>query len=144
MQDIFEGYRWPKELITVARTTANAFAESGVINKIMLNRSSVIVRPRQPYLDWASQLDDSGIIPELDDECTIYLIPEYGDDVQAMETLSKCFDIIFETELDGWCTDETLWPKNRSFKTFRNWFSFEFHSLVEDLCGYEIIDDESV
>ena len=66
------------------------------------------------------------------------------DDVQAMETLSKCFDIIFETELDGWCTDETLWPKNRSFKTFRNWFSFEFHSLVEDLCGYEIIDDESV
>ena len=57
----------------------------------MLNRSSVIVRPKQPYLDWAAQLDDSGIVPDPNDECTIYLIPEYNDDMQALEILSKCF-----------------------------------------------------
>ena len=110
----------------------------------MLNRSSVIVRPKQPYLDWAAQLDDSGIAPDPNDECTIYLIPEYDDDIQALEILSKCFDVIFEAELEGWHTAESSWPKKRDFKMFRNWFSFEFHSVVEDLCVYEIIDDEAV
>ncbi len=30
----------------------------------MLNRGVVIVRPKQPYLDWAAGLDDSGILPD--------------------------------------------------------------------------------
>lgn len=108
----------------------------------MINRGSVIVRPKQPYLDWAEQLDASGIVPDPEDERTIYLIPEYDDDVEAMEILAKCFDIIFESELGGWHTDESAWPKNRTFNIFRKWFSFEFHSVVEDLCDFEIIDDE--
>ena len=108
----------------------------------MINRGSVIVRPKQPYLDWAAQLDDSGIVPDREDERTIYLIPEYDDDVEAMGVLGKCFDIIFEEELGGWHTNESAWPKNRNFAMFRKWFSFEFHSVVEDLCGYEIVDDD--
>jgi hypothetical protein len=108
----------------------------------MINRGSVIVRPKQPYLDWASGLDDSGILPDPEDEKTIYLIPEYNDDVEAMGILAKCFEIIFEEELGGWHTDKSAWPKNRTFEKFREWFSFEFHSVVEDLCGYEIVDDD--
>jgi len=108
----------------------------------MINRSSVIVRPKQPYIDWAAQLDDSGVTPDANAEKTIYLIPEYGDDVEAMEILSRCFDIIFEAELDGWHTDKSAWPKDRTFAMFRDWFEFEFHSLVEDLCSYEITYDD--
>lgn len=108
----------------------------------MINRGSLVVRPKQPYLDWALQLDDSGIAPDPDDERTIYLIPTYEDDVEAMEILAKCFDIIFEQELAVWHTDELAWPKNRTFAMFRDWFSFEFHSVVEDLCGYEIVEDD--
>lgn len=108
----------------------------------MINRGSLVVRPKQPYLDWALQLDDSGIAPDPDDERTIYLIPTYEDDVEAMEILAKCFDIIFEQELAVWHTDERAWPKNRTFAMFRDWFSFEFHSVVEDLCGYEIVEDD--
>lgn len=108
----------------------------------MINRGSIIVRPKQPYLKWATQLDDSGILPDVKGEHTIYLIPEFNDDVEAIAILAKCFDIIFEEELHGWHTDESAWPKNRTFAMFREWFNFEFHSVVEDLCDYDIADDE--
>lgn len=108
----------------------------------MINRSAVIVRPRKPYTNWALSLDDSGVAPSVEGEKAIYLIPEYGDDLEAIEMLSQCFDIIFEAELDGWHTDDSAWPKKRSFKMFREWFSFEFHSVVEDICGYPLVDEE--
>lgn len=107
----------------------------------MLNRSAVVVRPKQPYIDWALGLDDSGLAPTADDERAVYLIPEYDDDVEAMEILSQAYDIIFEAELDAWHTDESAWPKNRTFAMFREWFEVEFHSMVDDLCGYELSDD---
>jgi len=108
----------------------------------VLNRSAIIVRPRQPFLDWALQLDDSGLVPNSDGEQTVYLIPEYDDDIDAMHVLSDTYDIIFQTELLSWHTRESDWPKNRSFAMFRDWFAFEFHSIVDDLCGYDITDDE--
>ena len=108
----------------------------------MINRGALIVRPKKPFMDWALQVDDSGLVPDVEGEKTIYLIPEYDDDIEALEVLSKCFDIVFEKELMGWHTDDSAWPKGRDFKMFREWFSFEFHSCVEDLCGHEIIDDD--
>ena len=108
----------------------------------MLNRSVVILTPRQPYLDWAAGLDDSGLAPDPADEKTIYLIPEYSDDIEAMEILSRCYDIIFEMELEGWHLDESAWPVDRTFKKFRDWFAIEFHSVVEDLCDFPIVDDD--
>jgi len=38
----------------------------------MLNRAVVIVRPKQPYLDWALSLDDSGLVPDPGNEQTVY------------------------------------------------------------------------
>ncbi|MGI9303108.1 MAG: hypothetical protein ACR2RB_10425 [Gammaproteobacteria bacterium] len=108
----------------------------------MLNRSAVVVSPKQPYIEWAASLDDSGLAPSADDDRTVYLIPEYNDDVEAMEILSQAYDIIFEMELGAWHTEESAWPKSRTFAMFREWFEIEFYSLVDDLCGYELSDDE--
>ena len=110
----------------------------------MLNRGAVIIRPGQAYIDWAAGLDDSGIVPEVGGEHTVYLIPEYDDDLHAMEILSQGYEGIFEMELAGWHLDESRWPKNRTFSMFREWFVIEFHSVVEDLCDYPVIDDESL
>ena len=110
----------------------------------MLNRGAVILRPAQPFIDWASQLDDSGLEPSLEGEKSVYLIPEYEDDVEAMEILSQCYDILFEMELEAWHTDDAAWPRDRTFKMFRDWFVIELHSVVEDLCGYPILDDENL
>jgi len=109
----------------------------------MLNRSAVIIRPSEVYIEWAANLDDSGILPSPEGEHTVYLIPEYDNDLQAMEILSQGYQGIFENELAGWHLDESEWPKNRTFAMFRKWFLIELHSVVEDLCGYEIVDDES-
>jgi hypothetical protein len=108
----------------------------------MLNRGVVIVRPKQPYLDWAAGLDDSGIVPDPNGEQTVYLVPSYEDDHAAWEVLQDVHTAIFENELHGWHTDEAAWPRGRDFAMFKAWFKVELHSVVEDLCDVEIVDED--
>ncbi len=108
----------------------------------MLNRAVLVVRPKKPYIDWAVGLDDSGLVPDPDDDVTAYLIPEYEDDVEAEEILALVYSEIFERQLDEWHTLEADWPKNRTLAMFKEWFHIELHSVVEDLCAEPLIDDE--
>ena len=108
----------------------------------MLNRGALIVRPAQPYLDWAASLDDSGILPDPEGEVTIYLVPEYEDDLEAEKVLRRVYAEVFERELFGWCTDESLWPKRRTLAVFKAWFTVEMHSIVEDLSSDPLFDDD--
>jgi hypothetical protein len=108
----------------------------------MLNRGVVVVRPKQPYLDWAARLDDSGIVPDPNDEQTIYLIPSFDDEEEAWKILEKMHPSIFENELYEWHTDEGAWPKDRDFAMFKAWFEIKVYSVVEDLCDYEIFDED--
>lgn len=108
----------------------------------MLNRAVLIVRPRQPYLDWAAGLDDSGELPDPEGEQTVYMIPSYEDDEEAWEILEEVYEEVFENELYGWHTDPAAWPQERDFEMFQEWFEIEMHSVVEDLCDYEIVEEE--
>ena len=56
----------------------------------MLNRGVVIVRPKQPYLDWAAGLDDSGIVPDPNGEQTVYLIPSYRTRARPGKFSRRC------------------------------------------------------
>ena len=109
----------------------------------MLNRAALIVRPKQPYLDWAVSVDDSGIVPDGSGERTVYLVPGYEDDEEAKRLLELIYADIFENELCGWHTDEAAWPKKRDLETFLAWFTIELHSVVEDWCADDLVDDES-
>lgn len=108
----------------------------------MINRGVLIVRPRQPFLDWAAGLDDSGLLPDVEGEQTVYLIPDFGTSDEAEEIIEEVYAEIFERELYGWHTIERDWPENRTLETFREWFTIELHSVVEDLCGYEIFEED--
>ena len=108
----------------------------------MINRAVLIVRPKQPFLDWAAGLDDSGMIPNVEGEQTVYLIPDFDTDAEARAILEEVCAEVFANELWGWHTDETAWPTNRDLKTFEEWFSIEMHTVVEDLCDYELIDED--
>lgn len=108
----------------------------------MINRAAVVVRPAQPYIDWAVSLDDSGLTPDPADEATVYLIPNYADEVEAWELLSRIYEEIFENELWSWHTEEEDWPGDRTFVMFRAWFDVELHSIVEDLCAYELVNED--
>lgn len=50
---------------------------------------------------------------------------------------------LFEAELEGWYTDPTLWPQDRTFRLFQTWFDVECHSVVVDMVGGDIYDDET-
>jgi len=107
----------------------------------MLNRGVLIVTPAKPYMDWAAGLDDSGIVPDVEGEKTVYLVPEFEDD-EAERVLRLVYSEVFERELFGWHTDDAVWPKQRTFAMFRQWFKVEMHSVVEDLCSGALIDED--
>ena len=56
---------------------------------------------------------------------------------------TRKYPTIFEIELDGWCADPSLWPKDRSMKTFKKFFRVLYSSTVIDL-GYGPIDREYI
>jgi len=47
--------------------------------------------------------------------------------------LEEFWPDLFEAMLGGWMTDETCWPKNRTFAMFREWFEVQMSSIVQDL-----------
>lgn len=107
-----------------------------------VNRSAIILRPGAPFIEWARQLGDSGLAPAADDEQTVYLLREFGDDVEMMEVLAEAWEVLFGEELAGWCVDESTWPTNRTFKMFREWFVIEQHSLILDLCDVPLLVED--
>ena len=106
-----------------------------------INRSLLILKPKQPFLDWTRTLDDEDqdlSLEEIHHDSTAYLIPELWDDSDQQELLESYYDVLFEEQLAGWWTDETAWPPKRNLKMFLDWFEVEFHSLVFDLCDEPI------
>jgi hypothetical protein len=102
-----------------------------------INRSLLIVKPKQPFLDWTQTLDDedkSISLEEITKDSAAYLVPELWQDSDEQELLESCYRVLFELQLEGWWTDEADWPKERNLKMFLDWFEVEFHSLVFDLC----------
>jgi len=110
---------------------------------IMINRAVLIVRPKRPFLEWAAGLDDSGALPDVDVEQTVSFIPNFDTDDDARAILERVYPEVFENELWGWHTDESAWPENRDLKAFEAWFAIEMHSVVEDLCDYELIEEDN-
>lgn len=111
-----------------------------------LNRSLVIIRPKEPFAKWAWSVNDEEPKYSLEEEredCTAYLLPvgeQVGDEKKI---LAKQYRKIFEEELSQWMTDESVWPARRDFKTFKAWFEVEFCSVVLDLSSHQLLSEES-
>jgi len=109
----------------------------------LVNRSVLIVKPKQPLVDWLNSLDDpSFTLEECQEDPTAYLIPEIQLEADKQNDLKEHFSEIFEQELASWNRDEETWPKNRTLKTFRQWFDASFHTMTIDLDPAPIERDE--
>jgi hypothetical protein len=98
-----------------------------------INRGAIVVKANQAYVDWANSCDDDPTKTSLDDvrrDSNIYLVPCWEDDDEFERVLRRVFRKIFDHELAGWTSDESVWPNRRSYKTFRQWFEIEGHSMV--------------
>ncbi len=112
----------------------------------MLNRAALILRYRQPFVDWINAADPSPIsgaltLEEVNSEHTVYLI-EVEDEDELAQWLADHHQELFEEELNGWYTDPKLWPRDRSLKKLQEWCSLEFHSVVLDTGESPLEDDE--
>ena len=81
-----------------------------------INRSVAVIKPKQPFLDWLNALPDNEKPfnhADLQTDCTVLLLPESGNDLQAQKFIEKIHQYIFERELDAFCTDPDWWPSKR-------------------------------
>lgn len=102
-----------------------------------LKRTAIIVKPREPYIQWANSLDDGGVKlgEDFEPEHTVYLIEAMADyevDIEAM--IEPHHKFIFEEELNEWHGRESDWPVKRDLATFLEWFEVAYHSVIIDLC----------
>ena len=104
-----------------------------------VERSVVILRPRQPFVDWTLTLPEplARTLEEWGEDRRIYLIPLYATDDQAREWIDENFDFFFEDALWQWHEDEAVFPPDRTAAMFHDWFDVEIHSEVVD-----VVDDE--
>lgn len=101
----------------------------------VINRSSAIVIPKQPFVDWANSLEEGENKYSIEDfsaDQTVILLPEIDSDEHADVIVKDLYKNIFEAELSGWTTDENEWPRNRKYEMFLEWFGVEYHSIVLD------------
>jgi len=103
----------------------------------MVNRSAIVVRPAQPFLDWLHQVDPTSAQLTLEDlrrEPTIYLLPEWETKEEALEHLAEVSSEIFKEQLNGWYRVPSVWSEDRELNAFLGWFDCSFHSMVLDVC----------
>jgi hypothetical protein len=89
---------------------------------IIVNRLAAIIKPKQPLLDWLKSQPDWDLdisLEELRADRYILLIPGYAFPEQAKRYIERNHKAIFELELFGWYTDESIWTKKRTLSVFR-------------------------
>jgi hypothetical protein len=110
----------------------------------------MVVKPKQPFLDWLNSLDNDDemnlTLEELQNDSTAYLVPEYETPEDQAEIVVWSHNYVFEEELMAWYTFEEEWPPTRDLDTFLEWFEVEFHSTIMDLdleLPLEHVDDDA-
>ena len=57
------------------------------------------------------------------EEQTVYLIhPIEGRD-ELEDWIERRHEVLFESELEGWYTDPSLWPEDRTLELSRQWIA---------------------
>ncbi len=67
------------------------------------------------------------------EEESLYLIPTYDDEPEALVILRAHYNGIFQSELELWSRDPSHWPAARTYELFASWFAVRFFPLIEDL-----------
>jgi hypothetical protein len=104
--------------------------------RFTLNRTVVLLVPKQPFLDWLNGVDpdDQALTAEdLREDNEVFLIPQFSDNADSEKWIEKRWSYLFEHMLMGWIDDEALWPQDRTLEMFRAWFDIEIHTMAWDL-----------
>ncbi len=101
-----------------------------------INRAALIVRPKQPYVDWANSVDNDSpraILQELRTDPSSYLV-ETIDLLEDFDLLiDDTWEWIFREQLNGWMRDPDLWPEGLTREMFLEWFDCELSTMIRDV-----------
>jgi len=113
-----------------------------------VNRIAVVVKPKQPYVDWANGLPDEthkNTLSQMRKYGAVFLLPDTAffasENVDLVEHVAP---MMFCAMLNSWYRDTDLWPKDITFKAFKKWFEYEIVEEVLDTMGYKISKEEYV
>ena len=101
-----------------------------------INRAALIVRPKQPYVDWANSMDDGGPkadLRQLREEPSIYLVESIDFPEDFDLAVEDTWEWIFREQLNGWMRDPDLWPEGLTRVMFLEWFDCELSTMVWDM-----------
>ena len=108
----------------------------------MINRDLIIIRFKQPFVDWVNEADPSPgnsrmSLEEVNDDSPAFLIHDYASD-NFEDWLEECYELLFEQVLEEWYVDPSLWPQDRTLKLFKAWCDLKVHSMVIDFVGRDM------
>ena len=107
-----------------------------------INRAAVVLGMKKPFVDWinSGQKGKPYFDPntQKNDNKSIYLVPDDIEEDEIEDYIESQYEAIFAEQLSIWYEDEKLWPKNRTFSMFKEWFDYGTHSLVLDTCEHTI------
>ncbi len=104
----------------------------------VVERSIVVIKPKQPLLDWinANLAISEGTMLTLESiriDCNSYLIPEVDAIEDGINYVDNNFEALFHLELASWSEDQNTWPNELSLKMFWEWFDIEISPTLIDL-----------
>jgi len=112
----------------------------------MLNRDLIIVRLKQPFVDWVNEADpypdcSRMTLEEVNEDLPAFLIHDSAcEDIE--DWLKQCYRQLFEDILEHWYVDDTLWPQDITLDLFNAWCEVEVHGMIFDLVDEPLVDDE--
>jgi hypothetical protein len=112
----------------------------------MLNRDLIIIKYKQPFVDWVNEADPRPgehriTLDDANEDSPAYLIHEYASE-ELENWLEECYLPLFENILGEWYTDPALWPQDRTLKLFKAWCELQVHSMVLDYVDGPLLDDD--
>lgn len=94
-----------------------------------VERSVVVIKPKQPFLEWINHtfhdLPQPLTLDSIRTDCNSYLIPEANEIEDGINYVDERFTDLFALELSSWTDDEQLWPQALSLEMFWEWFDVE-------------------
>lgn len=113
--------------------------------RFTINRTVVLLAPKQPFLDWLNivEPDEEPLtLEDLREDNEVFLIPQYNDDSDSEKWIEARWSFLFEHMLMGWVDEEILWPQDRTLEMFREWFDIEIHTMAWDLSDEPLIVED--
>ena len=95
-------------------------------------RTALILRPKQPFVDWINKCELSNNFTLSDLSTDVFLLPDFDEEIEMDEWLEHNYDRLFCHQMNSWYVDSSYWPKIRTFKIFKEWFTYSFHTMLWD------------